>query len=130
MSISTATPWRGVYTATALPFDDDLGVDYDAETSRAVRELRDALDGLPVNAARMLHIEGRPRDEVIDYMTRWGLNARERVASSVQFLVHPTWRAYTSCYTSGRALCQRYVGGDVARFRRLLTEQFTTADLS
>ena len=108
---------------------EEVGVEYDAAASRAVRELRDDLEGLPVNAARMLHIEGRPRDEVIDYMTRWGLNTRERVASSVDFLVHPTWRAYTSCYTSGRTLCRRYVDGDVGRFRRLLTEQFTTGDL-
>ena len=26
----SATPWRGVYTATALPFHDDLSVDFDA----------------------------------------------------------------------------------------------------
>ena len=30
MAIPSTTPWRGLYTATALPFDDDLGVDYDA----------------------------------------------------------------------------------------------------
>jgi hypothetical protein len=106
-----------------------VGVAYDPETSRAVRELRDALIAMPVNAARLLHIEGRPRDEVIDYLQHWGLNTRERAASSVDFLVHPTWRAYTSCYASGLELCRRYVGGDVQRFRRLLTEQFTPADL-
>jgi 1-pyrroline-4-hydroxy-2-carboxylate deaminase len=27
---SSSTPWRGVYTATALPFHDDLSVDFDA----------------------------------------------------------------------------------------------------
>ena len=99
------------------------------QTSRAVRELRDALSAMPVNAARLLHVDGRPRDEVIDYLQRWGLNTRERAASSVEFLVHPTWRAYTSCYASGLELCRRYVDGDVRRFRRLLTEQFTPGDL-
>ncbi|MFL6013473.1 MAG: DUF885 domain-containing protein [Gaiellaceae bacterium] len=107
----------------------DVGVAYDGETSRAVRELRDALSALPVNAARLLHVEGRPREEVVDYLERWGLNTRQRAASSVDFLVHPTWRAYTSCYASGLELCRRYVGRDVQRFRRLLTEQFTTGDL-
>jgi hypothetical protein len=107
----------------------DVGVSYDEGTSRAARELREALSGMPVNAARLLHVEGRPRDEVIDYLQRWGLNTRERAASSVEFLVHPTWRAYTSCYASGLELCRRYVGGDVQRFRRLLTEQFTPGDL-
>jgi hypothetical protein len=94
-----------------------------------VRELRDALTGMPVNAARLLHVDGRPRDEAVDYVERWGLNTRERAASSVEFLVHPTWRAYTSCYASGLELCRRYVGGNAGRFRRLLTEQFTPADL-
>ncbi|MFC3996787.1 dihydrodipicolinate synthase family protein [Nocardiopsis sediminis] len=30
MTLSSRTPWRGLYTATALPFNDDLSVDYDA----------------------------------------------------------------------------------------------------
>jgi hypothetical protein len=107
----------------------DVGIDYDVEGSRAVREFRDELSGLRVNAARMLHVEERPHDEVIDYIERWGLNSRERAASSIEFLLHPTWRAYASCYTSGLELCRRYVAGDAARFRRLLTEQFTTSDL-
>ncbi|MBU3063692.1 dihydrodipicolinate synthase family protein [Nocardia sp. NEAU-G5] len=29
MTISKENPWRGLYTATALPFNDDLSVDYD-----------------------------------------------------------------------------------------------------
>ena len=107
----------------------EVGIDYDVEASRAVREFRDELSGLRVNAARMLHVDERPRDEVIDYIERWGLNSRERAASSIEFLLHPTWRAYASCYTSGLELCRRYVDGDAARFRRLLTEQFTTSDL-
>jgi hypothetical protein len=107
----------------------EVGVDYDLEASRAVREFRDELSGLRVNAARMLHVEERPRDEVIDYVERWGLNSRDRAESSIEFLVHPTWRAYASCYTSGLELCRRWVDGDAARFRRLLTEQVTTGDL-
>ena len=30
MTISEQAPWRGLYTATALPFNEDLSVDYDA----------------------------------------------------------------------------------------------------
>ena len=104
-------------------------VDDHVVRERGHRELRDTLSAMPVNAARLLHIEGRPRDEVIDYLQHWGLNTRQRAASSVDFLEHPTWRAYTSCYASGLELCRSYVGGDVERFRRLLTEQFTPADL-
>ena len=107
----------------------DVGFAYDVETSRAVREFRDALSGLQVNAARMLHIDGSPEGEVVEYVERWGLRSRERAASAVAFLVHPTWRAYASCYASGLELCRRFVEGDIERFRRLLTEQFTTRDL-
>jgi hypothetical protein len=107
----------------------ELGLTYDAGTSRAAREFGEALSGLQVNAARMLHVEGRPEDEAIDYYERWSLRPRERAASSIAFLVHPTWRAYASCYASGFELCRRFVDGDVERFRRLLTEQFTTRDL-
>jgi len=108
----------------------EVGVEYDVETSRAVRKFRNGLSGLQVNAARMLHVDGRPKDEVVDYLERWGLRSREHAASSVEFLVHPTWRAYASCYSAGLDLCRRFVDGDVGRFRRVLTEQFTTRDLA
>jgi hypothetical protein len=107
----------------------DLGLPYEPETSRAVRAFRDAIDGLSVNAARLLHVEGRAESDAVDYVERWGLNTRNRAEASVGFLTHPTWRAYASCYVSGRQLCERFVGGDPARFRRLLTEQLTTSDL-
>jgi uncharacterized MAPEG superfamily protein len=46
------------------------------------------------------------------------------------FLTHPTWRAYIFCYVAGLPLCRSFVAGDTGRFLRLLTEQFTPADLS
>jgi hypothetical protein len=107
----------------------DVGVDYDTETARAVHEFRDTLGGLRVNAARKLHEDGWSRDRVVEYVGRWGLETNDRAAGFVDFLLHPTWRAYASCYASGHELCARFVAGDVERFRRLLTEQFTTGDL-
>ncbi|MFI6574151.1 dihydrodipicolinate synthase family protein [Nocardiopsis sp. NPDC050513] len=41
MPIPSQTPWRGLYTATALPFDADLRVDYDAYADH-VRWLADS----------------------------------------------------------------------------------------
>jgi hypothetical protein len=106
-----------------------VGVDYEAESARAVREFRKGIGGLRVNAARGLHEDGWSRDEAVEYVRRWSLETHERAAGFVEFIVHPTWRAYASCYTSGHELCARFVAGDVERFRRLLTEQFTTGDL-
>ena len=42
----------------------------------------------------------------------------------------PTWRAYSSTYVWGRRLCEGWVGGDTARFARLLNEQVTVGELA
>src|SRR5207253_1585360 len=112
------------------PALSELGVPYDVTTARAVREFSEALEGLGVNLAFQLHQEGRSPDEVIEYGVRWSLRAREHIAKMLEFVMHPTWRAYACCYTSGLELCRRFAGGDPQRYRRLLTEQLTPADLA
>jgi hypothetical protein len=107
----------------------ELGIPYDAETAAAVRAPRDELELVSVNAAYLLHVDGRPPDEVRDYIVHWSLTTPERAAKSIEFLTHPTWRAYVGCYSSGYELCKRFVDGDARRFRTLLTEQLTTSDL-
>jgi hypothetical protein len=82
-----------------------------------------------VNSAHLLNEEQRPHDEVRAYLERWGLQSRDRVEKALEFLTHPTWRAYVSSYSSGYELCRAFVDGDTARYRRLLTEQLTTSDL-
>jgi hypothetical protein len=106
-----------------------LDVDYEPDIASAVRAFRNALEGLSVNAGHLLHVEGRPQPEVHAYVERWSLATPERAAKSVEFLTHPTWCAYASCYSAGHDLCSAFVGGDVARFRTLLTEPMTTTDL-
>ena len=58
-------------------------------------------------------------------MARWGLLSRDRAAKAVEFLTHPTWRAYLTCYVEGLPLCRAFVNGDPDRFDRLLSEQLT-----
>jgi hypothetical protein len=108
----------------------ELGVPYDAETAEAVRDAREALDTVGVNAALLLHEEGASREDAVSYVERWHLVPREHAEKSVDFITHPTWRAYVSCYASGYELCKRWVDGDAQRFRRLLTEQLSTAELA
>jgi len=115
---------------TAAAVYAEFGIDYDVETAAAVRVARDDLNGLNVNAGRLLHVDGRSRDEVVDYIERWNLAPREHAEKSFEFISHPTWRAYMSCYTAGYELCKCWVAGDITRFRRLLTEQLTTSDLA
>ena len=44
-------------------------------------------------------------------------------------MTDPVWRSYVTTYTAGYDLCRDFVDGDPARFKRLLTEQLTPADL-
>lgn len=107
-----------------------LGITYDAEVAASVNQAAEALAWVRSNAAILLHDQGMSADDVVAYIERWALTPHERAAKSVSFLVDPTWRAYSHCYTEGLRLCRSWVDGDPDRFERLVTEQFLPADLS
>jgi len=107
-----------------------LGIRYDTEVIAAVAEASEALGAVRANAAWRLHAEGADPDTVVDEVARWGLLPRARAAKAVEFLLHPTWRAYITCYVEGLRLCRRFVAGDPARFRDLLSEQLVPSDLA
>ncbi|MES1247888.1 MAG: hypothetical protein ABUS54_09480 [Actinomycetota bacterium] len=108
----------------------DLGVAYDHEGATAVRTARQLFDGAAVNAALLIHEDGRSLDDAAAYLARWTLVPFEHARKRTEFIVHPTWRAYISCYANGYDLCKRWVAGDMEKFRRLLTEQLSTGDLA
>ena len=54
----------------------------------------------------------------------------ERARQHVEFVVDRWGAAYIRTYTDGYDLCRCWVAGDPARFKRLLTEQLTPADLA
>ena len=107
-----------------------LGIRYDTEVIAAVSEASEALGAVRANAAWRLHAEGADPEVVVDDVARWGLLPRARAAKSVEFLLHPTWRAYITCYVDGLRLCRRFVGGHPARFAELLSEQLVPEDLA
>jgi hypothetical protein len=107
-----------------------LGIRYDAEVVAAVADAGEALGAVRTNAAFRLHEDGVDADTVIDEVARWGLLPRDRAAKAVEFLTHPTWRAYLTCYVEGFPLCRAFTAGDPARFDRMLSEQLTPADLT
>ncbi len=106
-----------------------LGIPYDPDVVAVVRKAAESLGGVRANAAFRLFEDGAEPDTVIDEVARWGLLPRARAEKSVEFLLHPTWRAYITCYVEGLPLCRKFVGGDPARFGRLVTEQLTPQDL-
>jgi hypothetical protein len=105
------------------------GVNYDAEVSRRALEVREPLGRVGTNAAFMVHVDGASADEAREYVMHWALTSEGRAANIVNFITDPMWRSYASTYEDGYGLCNDFVAGDTVRFKRLLTEQLTTADL-
>jgi len=106
-----------------------LGIPYDGEGARTVHDGEPQLRKVADNLAWFLNEERRPLDEALEYGMRWRRLPRDHVEKTIEFVTDPTWRAYSACYTNGRELVESWVGGDRERFRRLLTEQLTPADL-
>lgn len=100
-----------------------LGIPYDADVAGQVAEAGEKLGSVIGNAAIGVHDRGWSADQAVAYLQRWALRPEKRAVKSVQFLTDPTWRAYQFCYIDGFRLCRRFVGGDPARFERLITEQ-------
>ena len=122
--------WGRHPEATVAAHLHPLGIRYDADVVAAVADAGEALGAVRTNAAFRLHEDGADPDTVIDEVARWGLLQRDRAAKAVEFLTHPTWRAYLTCYVEGFPLCRAFVGGDPSRFERLLSEQLTPGDLA
>jgi hypothetical protein len=102
---------------------------YDAEAGRRIRQARAPLERVVGNAAQLLHEDGASSEEAQAYIQRWGLVSEKRAKHNVEFVTHPVWRSYITTYADGDELCRNWVDGDPARFKRLLTEQLTPADL-
>ncbi|HET7171083.1 MAG TPA: hypothetical protein VFI18_05570 [Gaiellales bacterium] len=107
----------------------DAGVEFDMAQLLEVRRAMAACDWADVNAALMLYEDGASEAEARAYLERWGLITPERSAHGVRFMREPTSRSYIVTYSAGRELCERWVGGDLQRFRRLLTEQVRVGEL-
>jgi hypothetical protein len=106
------------------------GVDYDPESHRRIRAVNRVLEASVANAAILLHVDGVSLDEVAVYLQRWELASEERARQQAAFVMDRWGRAYIRTYIDGYELCKRWVGGDPQRFKRLLTEQLTPADLT
>ena len=105
------------------------GVRYDPDVARAVQRAARPLRHVGTNAALLLHADGGSVEDAREYLMRWGLTSKRRADQALRFITDPVWRTYGTTYTDGYRLCRAFVDGDPARFKRLLTEQLTPADL-
>ena len=88
-----------------------LGIRYDADVVAAVSEAGEALGAVRQNAAFRLHEDGADADDGDRGGGPLGPPAPpDRAAKAVEFLTHPTWRAYLTCYVEGLPLCRAFVG--------------------
>jgi hypothetical protein len=106
-----------------------VGVPYDPAAAAAIRAAREPLGHVSLNAALAIHEDGLAHEEAQSYIERWGLVNPRRARQSIAFLTDPTWRAYVVTYTDGLRLTRAWVGGDLGRLRRLLTEQVCVSEL-
>jgi hypothetical protein len=105
------------------------GLHGDLARASEIARVRQPISGINLDVALMIHEHGASVEEAQAHYERWAMATPERSARAVRFVTDPTWRAYVVTYSHGEDLCRGYVGGDPARFRRLLTEQVRVADL-
>jgi hypothetical protein len=108
---------------------DAAGIDIDVPRAIAVEAALETCRWAEVNAALMLFAEGKDEDEVRAYIEHWGVVDAEISAHIIGFLRGRRSGAYIITYPAGRELCAAYVGGDPARYRRLLSEQVRVGEL-
>jgi hypothetical protein len=101
-----------------------------ASRAASIRAQRALLDESRLNAALMLHADGLPREQVVDYLVEVGRFTRETAEARLRFIEHPLWRLYIYVYSEGEALLRRWLhavpaADRAARFSRLLREPLT-----
>ena len=105
------------------------GVPYDPAEAAAIRAAREPLGYVSWNAALAIHEDGSSIEEAQAYIERFALAPAKRAAHTIAFITDPTWRAYVITYTEGLRLARAWVGGDLGRFRQLLTEPVRVGEL-
>jgi hypothetical protein len=114
-----------------IPLAADPAALRDAAAAQAsIADARAILEESRVNAALMLHEDGRPRAEVREYLVEVGRVAEDAVDKRLEFIEHPLWKTYVFVYAEGEALLQRWLDAvpepeRPARFGRLLRESLT-----
>ncbi|MFC4452321.1 hypothetical protein [Deinococcus sonorensis] len=90
------------------------------------------LSGVGGNAAWLLHQEGRPEAEVLEYLMTYSASTEERARQTLRFISSPAGRAYVYTYSVGGRLVREAMqaGDPQAVFRQLLTRPVTPGQLA
>jgi hypothetical protein len=128
-AVAIEQAWGERWPETAAELLAPLGVPFDLPVATAVIDAYPVMRAVGVNAAHYVNEEGWSLERAVDYYCRFALADRERAEKAVGFATHPLWSAYVPTYSYGYRLARPFVARDGGNFRRLLTEQLTTADL-
>jgi hypothetical protein len=110
----------------------DLGLRFDGERAAALARAAAPLNSVRQDVAIMLHDQGASIDDAVAYLVRWSLVPEDRARKSLDFLLSPLWRAYTSTYVEGHRLLGAWLdsGDEQALFLRLLDEPLTPSRIA
>jgi hypothetical protein len=99
----------------------------DVQAQLRLQRATEALRSVDGNAALLLHRDGRPPDEVQQYVEHYDLCTSQEAMQTMRFIQNPLFRSYIFNYTTGKALLAPLLAGPnaAANFRRLLSEPFT-----
>jgi hypothetical protein len=102
----------------------------DVKALLAAGQAMEELDGVSGNAAMLLHADGRPEEDVLDYFQTYALATPERAGQSLKFIQNPNFRAYIFTYSVGGRLVREAVKAGKVSFPDLLTRPYTPGQLS
>ncbi len=102
----------------------EVGMEMDEADTEKLRKAEELLEGVPCNAAFLLH-EGRPEQEVLEYLARYMRH------DSLPFVKDPFGRIYAFAYHYGKQLMKPWLQGTDRQdvFRRFLLEQIAPSAL-
>jgi hypothetical protein len=126
MSLQEAEQWLAEHIYPAAGIEPDS---LDLAKLRQAEELLDYPAG--GNATFLLH-EGRPEDEVIEYLIRYSLVSPAEARKFLEYLKVPFQQAYIFTYFHGKHLMKPWLQGPNRWqvFRRFLTEQIYPSELA
>jgi hypothetical protein len=109
----------------------EAGVDGDWARAVAVHRAERELAAVQVNAALMLHRDGRPEGEVRAWVDEMSPRDPARLDLMFRAFADPILRTYPFTYVQGAQLIRDWleVAGQTAGFARLLSEQLSPAQL-
>jgi hypothetical protein len=109
----------------------EAGVEGDWARAVAVHRAERDLAAVQVNAALMLHRDGRPEDEVRAWVNEMSPRDPARLDQMFRAFADPVPRTYPFTYVQGAQLIRDWleVVGQTAGFVRLLSEQLSPAQL-